>query len=146
MTVYMRADRLDAPVARGQATEPGPCLVAEHVGQAVPAGQRIDQGVIGQGTGRGLGSILVRVLLGIRDDSHGLIPERRPARRKDGADARVPVKIVVSADRHVRLRQPPLVLNRHVRGRARLHLEDHRGVDLGHINESASYPDTSAQH
>ncbi len=59
VVVDVLADRLHAGVTAGQLAEPGPGLVAEHVGQAVPARHQVDQHVVRQ---------LVRHQLGRRSD------------------------------------------------------------------------------
>ncbi len=146
VAVHVVADGLHPAVPGRQPAEPGPGLVAEHVRQAVPARQGIDQGVVGEIVGCGFGCILVGLLGGVGHRRGGLVPEARPARRQHRAQARVAVEVGVAADGHVRLGRPLPVLDQNVRRFGRRHLEDHRGGNRGGVGEVASDLNTAGFH
>ena len=138
VAVHVIADGLHPAVPGLQPAEARPGLVAEHVGQAVPARQGVDQGLVGEGIGRALGRILVHLLGQVGHHGHGLVPEAGPARGQHRAQARVAVQVGVAADGHGWLGPPLPALDGNMRGFGRLHMEDHRRADGGDISKVAS--------
>ncbi len=133
----MIADRLDPRISRPDRAEPRPRLVAEHIGQAVPAGQGEDQRLVGQIVGRDLRRGLVEVLGRVRHLDLRVVAEHRRARRQDDPRTRVAVQVRVAAQPHRRTRSPALRADAQLRGLPGLHLEDRRRQRLCRIRELA---------
>jgi hypothetical protein len=146
VAVHVVADGLDPAVAGGQRAEPGPRLVSQHVGQAVPAGQGVDQRVVGQRVGRGFGGAGIRVLGSVGNPGHHVIPDAGPARGQHGPGTRVAVQVGIAAQFHGRLHRPALITSVNIRGAARLHLEDDRRVDRRQVGEITSHLNTPPSH
>ena len=137
---------LDPAVTRRQAAESGPRLVGQNIGQAVSAWHGVDQRVVRDVVGQPLRRVLICVLGGIRDLGHRLVAEAGPACRKHRPDAGIAVEVGVVPDRHLRLGQPPLVLNRDLGRSDRPDMEDSGRVDLGLVDKLAADLDPACLH